>query len=147
VSVPSLTLSRRKSLFARLISRRGSQMFVRNAISSAGTFAIDIALLWLLVGKLALDKHLAIAIAFFIANAVHYGLARSWIFPGSERGLLIGYCYFLANACLGLALIMAAFTVLNGELGIYYMTARLIASLGAGIIVFCLNATWNFHQL
>ena len=122
-------------------------MFIRNAISSVGTFAIDLAMLWLMVGKLGIDKHLSIAVAFLIANAVHYILARLWIFPGSERGVVIGYCYFLANACVGLALIMGAFTLLNGELGLYYLTARLIASLGAGILVFCLNATLHFHQL
>nr|WP_246586835.1 GtrA family protein [Stakelama flava] len=134
-------------MFARLFSLRASGMFARNAVASAGTFAIDLIALWLLVGQLGMQKIPATASAFIGANALHYLLARWWIFPGSERGFIAGYLIFLMNACAGLALILAMFTALNDGLGVYYLIARVIASLSAGILVFCLNATFNFHQL
>tara|TARA_B100000678_G_scaffold274067_2_gene264889 strand:- start:19 stop:387 length:369 start_codon:yes stop_codon:yes gene_type:complete len=122
-------------------------MFIRNAITSVGTFAIDLAMLWLLVGELDVGKIPAAIGAFLFANAIHYLFARLWIFPGSERGFALGYLLFLINACAGLAVILGVFALFNELLGVQYLVARAIASLSAGLLVFCLNATFNFRQL
>lgn len=134
-------------LYRRLLGRRGRVLYLRNAAVSTLSFLLDLLLIWTLVEKAGLDRFLAVGIGFVLANAFHYLLARAWIFPCAARGLLAGYVYFLGNALLGLAVIMATFALLTEALGVPYLLARVAASLCAGTLVFVLNATLNFRQL
>lgn len=137
----------RPTLRGRLVNRQGSILFIRNAAASTLSFAVDLLLIWIMIERLGFDKLAAVAIGFVLANALHYALARIWVFRGTMRGLVSGYFYFLANALLGLAIILGAFALLTDLLGVPYMLARVAASLCAGTVVFVLNATLNFHRL
>lgn len=136
-----------RTLRGRLLNRRGSVLFIRNAAASTLSFMVDLLLIWIMIERLGLDRLAAVAIGFVLANAFHYLLARFWVFRGTVREFFSGYVYFLSNSLLGLGIILGAFALLTQELGVPYMIARVIASLCAGTIVFVLNATLNFRRL
>ena len=131
----------------RLAESRGARLFGRNTLASVVAFGIDLALLWMLVELSGLAYLAAAAIAFLVAMSVHYGLSRIWVFKGSRRGLATGYVYFLVNAGIGLVVTLAVFWALLEWLGIHYLFARLVASIIAGLLVFFLNAVFNFKAL
>jgi len=130
-----------------LLSRHGAVLFLRNAIASSLCFAIDMALIWLMVSRAGIDKFIAVVVGFLCANALNYALARAWVFRESDRGLFTGYVYFLGNALVGLAIILVGFWLLTEPLDTHYLLARVIVSVCAGTIVFILNATLNFHEV
>ena len=133
-------------LARRLLSFRVGAMFVRNTIVSCVAFAFDLVLLWALVEALATHKLVAAALAFLAAITLHYVLARSWIFPPSERGVTAGYVYFLINSTVGLVVTIALFAGFMA-LGLHYIPARIVASVFAGLTVFLLNAILNFRAV
>lgn len=130
-----------------LISRHGAVLFLRNAVASSFCFGLDMALIWLMVSRLGVDKFVAVTLGFLVANALNYALARIWVFRESDRGLFTGYVYFLGNALVGLGIILAGFALLTGPLDTHYLVARVVVSLCSGTIVFILNATLNFHEV
>ena len=122
-------------------------MLARNTIVSCGIFAFDIALLWALVELGGMGKVAAAAIAFVIANSIHYGFGRSWIFRGTDRAFASGYFYFLANAGIGFVITIALFAAMIRWTPINYLVARVLVSVIAGLTVFVLNAVFNFRRL
>lgn len=130
-----------------LLSRHGAVLFARNAVSSGLCFSIDMALIWLMVSQLGIDKFVAVTVGFLCANSLNYGLARVWVFRGSDRGLFTGYLYYLMNALIGLAVILGGFALLTTVFDAHYLLARVIVSLCSGTLVFVLNATLNFHEV
>ena len=125
-------------------SHRLARIFGRNTAASILAFGFDVALLWIGVEYLGLPPLPTAAVAFMIAMSLHYVLARIWVFPNAERGLASGYLYFLVNAGVGLVVTLAAFWALTEWTEIHYLIARVIASVAAGILVFGLNAVFNF---
>jgi putative flippase GtrA len=105
------------------------------------------ALLWALVQLGGMDKILAAAIGFVVANTLHYALGRSWIFSGTERGVAEGYVYFLINAGVGMAITLGMYAAFLAWTPINYLVARVIVSVFAGLAVFLLNAVLNFRRL
>lgn len=130
----------------RLWSRHAATLLARNTIVSCGVFAFDIALLWVLV-QLGMGKVAAAALAFVIANSIHYAFGRGWIFKGTERGVAEGYVYFLANAGIGLVITISLFAALIRWTPINYLVARVLVSVVSGLTVFLLNAVLNFRRL
>lgn len=126
---------------------RAARLFGRNTIASFFAFGIDVALLWLAVEWGGLPYLPAAAGAFLIAMSVHYVLARIWVFRASERGMATGYVFFLINAGIGLVVTLGAFALLMELAGLHYLVARVLASVAAGILVFFLNAVFNFKAL
>jgi putative flippase GtrA len=122
-------------------------MLARNTIVSCGIFAFDIALLWALVELAGLGKVAAAALAFVIANSIHYGFGRGWIFRGTSRALASGYFYFLVNAAIGFIITISLFAAMIRWTSINYLVARVLVSVVAGLTVFVLNAVLNFRRL
>lgn len=135
-----------RGLGRRLLSRHAANLLARNTIVSCGVFAFDIALLWALV-QLGMGKVAATALAFVVANSIHYAFARGWIFRGTERAAAAGYVYFLINAGVGLVITVALFAALIRWTPINYLIARVLVSLVSGLTVFVLNAVLNFRRL
>ena len=131
----------------RLLSRRAGGQLVRNTIVSTFIFAVDLALLWLLVEQGGMEKVLAAAVAFIIANSLHYGFGRWWIFRGTERKPVEGYVYFLANAGVGMVITLALFAAFVAVLPAYYLIGRVLVSVVSGLTVFVLNAVLNFRTV
>jgi len=122
-------------------------MLARNTVVSCGIFAFDIALLWVLVEVGGMGKIAAAIVAFIVANSLHYGFGRSWIFRGTDRAFASGYFYFLVNAGVGLLITISLFAAMIRWTPINYLVARVLVSVVAGLTVFVLNAVFNFRRL
>jgi putative flippase GtrA len=131
---------------ARLLSRRGGAMLVRNTVVSIGVFAIGLAVLWALVDRAGAPTIPSAAVSFLVSNTLHYGLGRSWIYRGTERALVSGYAYFLVNSGVGLVVTLLLFAGFVA-VGINYLVARTLTSLFSGLLQFVLNAVFNFRAL
>ena len=134
-------------LVRRLLSRHAAILLARNTIVSCGIFAFDIALLWALVQLFEMEKVAAAALAFVIANSIHYGFGRGWIFRGTDRAIAAGYIYFLINAAIGLVITVTLFAALIRWTPMNYLVARVLVSVVSGLTVFLLNAVLNFRRL
>jgi putative flippase GtrA len=137
----------RTSLLKRLWSGKVATLLARNTLVSCCVFAFDLILLWALVDILAMGKILAAALAFVVANSIHYLFCRVWIFPGSARPMTSGYVYFFVNAGVGLLVTLILFDLLMVAAGMNYMIARVVASVFAGLASFLLNAVLNFKSV
>jgi len=136
-----------KSALARLWSLRAGAMLWRNTVASSAAFVIGLGVLWLLVEWTGMDEVAAAGIGFVTANTLHYGLSRTWIFRGTERGRATGYALFLINAAVGLVVTMTLYAAILEFTAIHYLVARVLVSLVAGLMVFVLNAVFNFRQI
>src|SRR3982751_4141574 len=139
--------ARQEPLSRRLLSRHTAILLVRNTVVSCVAFAFGLASLWLLVERFAVDKVVAAALSFMLANALHYGFGRTWIYRGTERPLASGYVYFIVNGLIGLAITTALFWALLHWTSIDYLVARVLVSIFAGLAMFLLNATLNFKRV
>lgn len=122
-------------------------MFGRNIVASSIAFVLDLAILWLLVEYAGFPHVPAAAIAFVIPLIVFYFLQREWVFPETERGVAAGFAYFLVNMGIGFGAMLAVFWALLEFTEIYYLIARVLASVVYGLVVFVLNGVFNFKQL
>lgn len=134
-------------LLDRLISRNAAELLVRDAMVSSVTFALGLGVMWVLVEFAKMDETVAAAVSFAVGNSLHYAAARSWIFRGTTRGLAQGYGYFLANAGVGLVIMVLVFAAFTAWTQIHYLLARALASIVAGSIIFVLNAVFNFRRV
>ncbi len=130
-----------------MFSRHAATLLAQNTLVSIGTFAFDIALLWALVALLGMDKVVAAALAFVVANSLHYAIGRGWIFYGTDRHVATGFIYFQINSVIGLVITVALFAALIRWTPINYLVARVLVSVVSGLTVFLLNAVLNFRQL
>lgn len=137
----------RRSLASRLLSLHTGAMLWRNTVVSCSVFVVGLGVLWALVEWAGVAEVPAAVIGFVTANTLHYLLGRSWIFRGTDRGRVTGYAFFLINAGVGLALTVVLYAALLEFTAIHYLVARAIVSLVAGLMVFVLNAVFNFRQI
>lgn len=136
-----------RGLLARLLSPRVGLMLWRNTVVSCGVFVIGLGVLYALVQWAGFPEVPAAGIGFLTANSLHYVLGRTWIFRGTDRPAAAGYALFLANAGVGLAVTMAFYAALLEWTQLHYLTARVVVSVLAGLVVFVLNAVFNFRQV
>lgn len=122
-------------------------MLGRNTVVSTGAFLFGLVVLWWLVEFEHLDKVLATALSFLVANSLHYLLGRTWIYRGTSRRVAPGYVFFLVNAVIGLAVTVALFAAMTRYTEVHYMVARVLVSVVAGLVMFLLNAILNFERL
>ena len=123
-------------------------MLVRNTVVSSGAFRMGLGMLWLLVEHRGVDTLVATAVSFVIATSFHYVLGRTWIFKGTERSVLPGYGFFLVNAGIGLAVTVGLMALLLAYIpDQYYLIARVVVSIFAGLAMFLLNGILNFRRI
>jgi putative flippase GtrA len=128
-------------------AKRGARMFGKHSLASAAAFAFDLALLVALIEFAGLSWLPAATIAFAAANLVLYVLSRIWVFPDSDRGVATGLAYFMVVALIGLGVTLGTMALLVDGAGLHYAIGRVIASIAAGVVVFLLNAIFNFKAL
>lgn len=146
-SLPENDTAERPGLASRLLSLRVAAMLWRNTVVSCCVFLVGLGVLYALVDWVGVPEVLAGGIGFLAANSLHYLLGRAWIFRGSDRGAGTGYALFLANAGVGLVVTMALYAALLEFTSLNYLVARVLVSLVAGLVVFLLNAVFNFHRI
>jgi putative flippase GtrA len=134
-------------IFSRIARRRTAKLLGRSTIVNIATFVLDLAVLSASVELLGMPYIPAAAGAFLLAITINYGVSRRWVFQDSDRGLATGLIYFFVNAVIGLLATMAVFVLLLEIANLFYIVARVIASAVAGLIVFALNAIWNFKAI
>jgi putative flippase GtrA len=144
---PQQRTDRQRSLVSRLLSLRVGAMLWRNTVVSCSVFVLGLGVLYALVQWAGFPEVPAAGIGFLTANSLHYLLGRAWIFRGTERGRASGYALFLINAGVGLAVTMALYAALLAFTPLDYIFARVLVSLVAGLVVFVLNAVFNFRQV
>ena len=136
------------SLSARLFSGDTAWMLVRNTVVSTGVFLLGLGLLWVMVERARMDTLVATGISFLIATCLHYALGRAWIFSGTERPVVTGYGFFLINAAIGLVVTVGLMALLLAVLpDRFYLIARVIVSVFAGLAMFLLNGILNFRRI
>ena len=143
---PEASRGQGETLFERFISVRVGAMLWRNTVVSCAVFMLSLMILWSLT-RAGMGEILAAGIGFLIANSLHYFLGRSWIFKGTSRGRSTGYAFFLLNAVVGLTITLALYAAFLEFTSLDFLTARVIVSLFAGLIVFVLNAVLNFKRI
>jgi len=129
----------------RLLSWRVGAMLARNTMVASSTFLVGLGVLWLLVSQGGVNKIVATAISFLVANAMHYMISRVWVYVGSRRAMGSGYLFFLVNSAIGLTITTGLFALLIHHTEINYLLARVIVSVFAGLAMFVLNAALNFR--
>lgn len=134
-------------LGARLTRKRTARMFGRNTVASTITFLLDLGILWLLVELVSVPQLIAAVIAFAIAMILFYILSRCWVFPDSGRNAGSGFAYFLFNIGIGFLVMFAVFWALLQWTELFYLLARIIASIVSGVVIFLLNGIFNFKQI
>ena len=122
-------------------------MFGRNTVASTIAFVLDLAILWALVELLEIPRVIAAVIAFIVPMIVFYLLSRFWVFAGTSRNVASGFAYFMLNVGIGFVVMLAVFWALLQFTEIYYLIARVAASVVSGIVIFLLNGYFNFKQL
>ena len=122
-------------------------MFGRNTVASTIAFALDLAILWGLVEFFHVPRVIAAVIAFVIPMVVFYFLSREWVFPDTKRGVASGFVFFMMNIGIGFVVMLAIFWTLLEFTSLYYLLARVAASVVSGIVIFLLNGYFNFKQL
>jgi putative flippase GtrA len=132
---------------ARLWSRNAAVLLGRNTVASIGVFLLGLVSLWLLVEFGGADKLAATAATFLFATTLHYALGRTWIYRGTERGLVPGYGLFLVNALLGLAITLLLMEAFLRWTTVHYLVARVLVSIVTGLAMFLSNAILNFKRL
>ncbi len=138
---------RKQRLSDRLLSLKVGAMLVRNTVVSTSAFFVGLTVLWVLVNRFGVSPVTAAAIGFVLSNTLHYALGRAWIFRGTQRGIRSGYALFLINAAIGLMLTVLLYAGMLRFTSIDYLSARILVSLFAGLVMFLLNATLNFRQV
>ena len=140
-------LEKAKEIGEDIAGNRGVRMFGRNTVASTIAFLLDLLILWSLV-ELAELAHLpAAVIAFLIPMVLFYILSREWVFPGTRRGVATGFVYFVLNIGIGFVVMLAVFWALLHFTELYYLLARISASIVSGIVIFFLNGVFNFKEL
>lgn len=134
-------------LLSRLLSPRVGAMLWRNTVVSCSVFLVGLGVLYALVQWAGFPEVPAAGIGFLAANTLHYLFGRAWIFRGTDRGRASGYALFLMNAGVGLAVTLALYAALLELTPLDYLTARVIVSVFAGLVVFVLNAVFNFRRV
>lgn len=141
------TVLRGQGWAARLWSRNAAVLLGRNTVVSIAVFLLGLAGLWLLVEYGGVDELLATGATFLAATTIHYALGRTWIYRGTERKVVPGYGYFLANALLGLVVTLLLMGALLRLTPVHYLAARVLVSVFAGLAMFLSNAILNFKRL
>ena len=139
--------AKRGSLWDRLTSFRVGKMLARNTVVSCLVFLVGLALLYVLVDMFGMNSIVATGVSFLVANSLHYLLGRSWIFRGTQRPFGEGFVIFLVNAGIGLVVTMTLYAALVTFTPIHYLAARVIVSLVSGLLLFVLNAVFNFRRV
>jgi putative flippase GtrA len=130
-----------------IVTSSAARMFGRNTVASTFTFLLDLLILWSLVEFAGLPHVPAAIIAFVVPMIVFYVLSREWVFPGTERGVAMGFVYFAVNIGIGFVVMLGVFWALLELTDIHYLIARVVASVVYGIVLFLLNGIFNFKQL
>ena len=118
-------------------SDKSSVHLLRAMISSAFGFAVDFAILVLLVEVAGLHYIISASIGFIIGTTITYLLSIFWIFPRrTMKRKAIEYWVFIAVGVIGVLLNDGLLWLFTDVISIYNMISRILS---ASVVFF-----WNF---
>ena len=120
------------------------QRLLKYTSIGVGTFAFDLALLFVLIDLLQINYLLAAAAAFAIAVSVNYLISRHFVFRGTLRGVGSGYLNFMFIAGTGLLVVVGGMYVLVDVLSLHYLISRVSIAGLAGLWNYLMNLYVNF---
>lgn len=126
------------------IDGRGIVRFLRYGSIGVSTFALDLALLFILTEVFAINYILASGVAFFFAVSLNYVVSRRMVFSETKRKALRGYVNFLLFAGMGMFLTMLGMYVLVSMYAFHYIAARILIAGFVGVWGYLLNLYINF---
>ncbi|HEV7609030.1 MAG TPA: GtrA family protein [Steroidobacteraceae bacterium] len=121
-----------------------SRQLIRYALVSAGAFAVDVGLLWLLVKHAGMHYLVAATISFLVGGVVAYLLSIRFVF--SQRRLQtrsIEGTAFVALGLAGLAINTAVMALAVGTAG----APLLVAKMASACLTFGVNFLLRKHLL
>lgn len=136
-----LTAGEVRSDYMPLALRR----FFRYSIVGVSTFAIDLAILWVLIDFFEVNLFLAAAIGFLIGVSINYAVSRVWVYQGTNRSFTRGYVYFLILALVGVGATILLMWLLTAFTNLHYITVRVIVAGFVGLSTYLLNLHLNFR--
>lgn len=127
-----------------MLSARSLKRFARYTVVGTSTFAVDLALLYILIDIVALNYLVGAGVAFVCAVSINYFLSRRYVFKGTQRGVRSGYVNFIAIALVGLLIVIGGMYVLVSLLGVGYVAARFVVAVITGFWNYLLNLFVTF---
>lgn len=118
--------------------------FYRYVAVGGSTFLLDLLLLYVLIGYVGMYYLYATAVAFLLAETVHYSVCRTCVFVGTVRSVHSAYLYFLAIAFCGLCLTLGTMYLLVGVYSFHPILSRVAAACVTGVWSFLMNLYVNF---
>ena len=111
------------------------------AASSSLSVVIDFTLLFILVEQFSVHYVPAAIFAFVFGHSLNYIITRKWNFHNTDRKHKLAYSLFVGFGLLSLLITVFLLRFLVENLGMYYITARVVA----GLIVGLCNFLWNYY--
>ncbi len=108
----------------------------RALVVSVLAAVLDFGVLVLLVEQFEWSPVLAAVASYLLGGVLQYALCSCWVFPAAPKSLTVGITAFTLLSLVGLGITWATIEVLNGQLQVNYLLAKVVA-LG-------LAFAWNF---
>lgn len=119
--------------------------FLKYLSVGGSTFAFDLLLIWLMTEFLGVPYWLSTALGFVIAVSINYFVSRHFVFRGTQRGIHVGYVFFLLFAGGGALFISGAVALLVTLFGLHYLIARILIACVVGMGNYLFNLHVNFR--
>jgi len=123
--------------------------YIRHAITSLIPVAIDYMILFLLVDYYGWFYIPAAVVGFVVGGVVGYFATRGWGFSRTEVSHKYGISMFLFINFVGLATTVGLLTFFIEVCKIYYLIARAMSAIIAGLVMFVMNyrLTFKMHEV
>ncbi len=126
------------------LSKDFLSQFAKYCTVSLMTLALNFIIIVLLTERVGLHYLISVAIGFFVAVLCGFAINFVWTFPKTKIHFLFGSGRSFAVAVLTLGLILITTWIFTELLNVYYLAARGIAAVLAGIFSYNLDAGWTF---
>lgn len=127
-----------------MLSAHTLKRFARYTVVGTSTFAVDLALLYILIDFFAFNYLVGAGVSFMCAISINYFLSRNYVFKGTQRSLRSGYINFVGIALIGLLIVIVGMYVLVAILGVGYVAARFVVAVITGFWNYLLNLFVTF---
>ncbi len=123
---------------------QAAKRFISYSVIGIGTFAFDLALLYVFTDIFGWHYILSAGVAFLVAVSLNYVISRKTVFRGTERNVHHGYVIFLAITAVGLVAVMGLMALFVAVLGWHYLPSRVLVAGAVGIWNYLMNLYVNF---
>ena len=124
--------------------KKGIQRFLKYSSVGVSTFALDLAILFVLTEVFKVPYLFSTGAAFIVAVSLNYYMSRKYVFNKTSRKLGQGYYMFVSIATVALFAILALMSLFVEVLGLDYFVSRIIIGGIIGVCNYILNLFVTF---